>query len=40
MGASLTLTQYFTELDALRYNQEVDQDIVVSLMEYGDSLLN
>ncbi len=40
MGASLTLTQYFTELDALRYNQEVNQDIVASLMEYGDSLLN
>jgi exodeoxyribonuclease-1 len=40
MGASLTLTQYFTELDALRYNKEVDQDILASLMTYGDGLLN
>ena len=40
MGASLTLTQYFTELDALRYNKQVDQDILASLMTYGDGLLN
>mgnify|MGYP000066855201 FL=1 len=40
MGASLTLMQYFTELDALRYNKQVDQDILASLMTYGDGLLN
>ena len=40
MGASLTLTQYFTELDALRFSKQVDQDILASLMTYGDGLLN
>ena len=40
MGASLTLMQYFTELDALRYYKQVDQDILASLMTYGDGLLN
>jgi exodeoxyribonuclease-1 len=40
MGASLTLTQYFTEIDALKYNKGVDQNILASLMTYGDGLLN
>jgi len=40
MGASLTLTQYFTELDALGYNKEVDQDILANLINYGDGLLS
>jgi len=39
MGASLTLPQYFAELDALRHQQSVDQNIVDKLIEYGDALL-
>jgi exodeoxyribonuclease-1 len=40
MGASLTLTQYFSGLEALSYNKEIDQDIIADLMTFGDGLLN
>ncbi len=40
MGASLTLAQFFSELDALKYSKEVDSEIVASLITYGDGLLN
>ncbi len=39
MGASLTLSQYFAELDTLRHQQGIDQNIIDKLIEYGDALL-
>ena len=39
-GASITLEDYFTELDTLAEAKPAPQAMVQSLMEYGDQLLN
>ncbi len=38
-GSGITLDQYFTELDQLSQEEQVDQSVIQTLMDYGDGIL-